>query len=102
MSSEIHLNDVGTQFLVTVIDGLEIPMDISMATTKEIIFKKPSGVLVTKTASFFTDGTEGKIYYVSQAADLDEIGAWKIQCHVITATSNWHTNFSTFKVHRNL
>ena len=106
MSSEIHVNDVGTQFLVTVVDADENPMNISTAITKEVIFKKPSGALVTHPATFYNDGSDGKIYYVSQDGDLDEIGAWKIQCHVITSdngqTANWHTNFSAFKVHRNL
>ncbi len=102
MSSEIHLNDVGTQFLITLVDANENPMDISAATSKFIIFKKPSGALITKSGSFYTDGTDGKIYYISILNDLDEIGAWKIQAHVITLTSDWHTNFSTFKVHRNL
>lgn len=102
MSNEIHLNDVGTQFLVTIVDANENPMDISDATLKEIVFKKPSGALVSKEAVFFSTGSDGKIYYVTQSDDLDEIGSWKIQCHVTTPTANWHTNFSAFKVHRNL
>ena len=102
MSSEIHLNDVGTQFLITIVDANANPMDISAATSKSVIFKKPGGSLITETALFYTDGTDGKIYYISDVGDLDEIGAWKIQAHVITLTSNWHTNFSAFKVHRNL
>lgn len=106
MSSEIHVNDVGTQFLITVVDSDNNPMDISSAIQKEVIFKKPSGALVTLPATFYTTGADGKIYYVSQDNDLDEIGAWKIQCHVVTSgdgqMANWHTNFSAFKVHRNL
>ncbi len=106
MSSEIHVNDVGTQFLVTIVDSDENPMDISNAITKEVIFKKPSGMLVTHPATYYTNGSDGKIYYVSQENDLDEIGAWKIQCHIETSgivlNPNWHTNFSAFKVHRNL
>jgi hypothetical protein len=106
MSSEIHLNDVGTQFLITIVDANESPMDISNAVGKEVIFKKPSGSLVSQPATFYTNGSDGKIYYVSQDGDLDEIGSWKIQCHVetsgVTLNPNWHTNFLSFKVYRNL
>ena len=38
-ANEIHVNDVGTQFLVTVTDGSRA-VDISSATTKELIIKK--------------------------------------------------------------
>ena len=38
-ANEIHVNDVGTKFLVTVTDG-SIAVDISSATTKQLIIKK--------------------------------------------------------------
>ena len=61
-ANEIHVNDVGTQFLVTVTDGSSA-VDISSATTKELIIKKPSGTKLTKATAFSTDGTDGKMKY---------------------------------------
>ena len=40
--AEIHLNDIGTRFKVTIYDGDDI-VDLSTYTTKEIILSKPSG-----------------------------------------------------------
>ena len=100
-ANEIHINDVGTQFLVTVTDGTSA-VDISSATTKQLIFKKPSGTKLTKTASFITDGTDGKIKYNVAADDLDEAGSYKLQGKVIISDGTFYTDIHTFKVYRNL
>ena len=75
-ANEIHINDVGTKFLVTVTDGASA-VNISSAGTKQLIFKKPSGTKLTKAAVFNTDGTDGKMYYNAIADDLDETGLEK-------------------------
>ena len=61
-ANEIQQNDIGTKFLVTIKDG-DSAVDISGASTKQIIIKKPSGETLTNSASFNSDGTDGKIYY---------------------------------------
>lgn len=98
---EIHLNDIGTEFLVTVKDGDEA-VDLSTATTLQLIFTKPTGVKVTQTATLDSDGTDGKMKYVSQANDLDVVGFWKLQGYIVIGDSSWHTNVDNFQVHRNL
>jgi hypothetical protein len=65
-AGEVHVGDVGTVFRLTLSDGSTI-VDASGATTKEILFRKPSGAVVTKSAAFTTDGTDGKIEYVTAA-----------------------------------
>jgi hypothetical protein len=101
MSSEIRQNDINTRFLVTIYSGSAIK-DISYATTKQMIFRKPSGTTVTKTANFVTDGTDGQLYYDTVSNDLDESGTWKLQCRVASASNDKKTDFSTFVVHQNL
>ena len=64
-ANEIHMNDVGTKFLVTVTDGTTA-VDISSATTKQLIFQKPSGTKLTKATAFTSDGTDGKMQYISR------------------------------------
>ena len=86
-ANEIHLNDVGTKFLVTIKDGSSA-VNISSASTKEIIIQKPSGTKITATATFDSDGTDGKIYYVTVADDLDEAGSYKLQGKVMAFQSN--------------
>jgi hypothetical protein len=100
-ANEIHLNDVGTKFLVTIKDGSSA-VNISSASTKEIIIQKPSGTKITATATFDSDGTDGKIHYVTVADDLDEAGSYKLQGKVIISDGTFYTDITSFKVYRNL
>tara|TARA_R100000005_G_C4914267_1_gene150518 strand:- start:5 stop:313 length:309 start_codon:yes stop_codon:yes gene_type:complete len=100
-ANEIHVNDIGTQFLVTVKDGSSA-VDISSSSTKQIIIKKPSGEKITASAVFSSDGTDGKMYYNTVSGDLDEAGSYKIQGKVIISDGTFFTDITSFKVHRNL
>lgn len=100
-AEEIHLNDIGTIFELTVKDG-NVTLDISTAIAIEIIFKKPSGTVVTQTAAFQTDGTDGIMQYTTISGDLDETGGWKIQGRVQLPTGHWSSDTHSFKVYGNL
>lgn len=100
-ANEIHVGDVGTTLLVTVKDG-DSAVDISGASTKQIIIKKPSGSTLTKTASFSTDGTDGKMSYTIILGDLDEAGTHQLQGKVVISDGTYNTDITKFKVHRNL
>lgn len=100
-SEEIHVNDIGNTFTVTLKDGVG-EVNISTATTKSIIFGKPDGTTLTKTAVFATDGEDGVIQYSSILGDLDIPGIWSIQAHVVLPTGNWRTDIAHFDVHGNI
>ena len=100
-TQEIHLNDIGTVFRLTIYDGSSI-LDVSSASVKEIIFQKPDGTSVTKTAAFYTDGTDGIIQYTTIANDLDATGTWKIQAKVTLPGGTWSSCTQKFKVYANL
>lgn len=102
---EIHYNDIGTVVLVTVKDcvsGTSTVLDLSSATSLELIFKSPSGTSVTQTASLYTDGSDGKIYYTSVDGDFDEVGTWRIQCKIGIGGGTFRSDVGTFKVYENL
>lgn len=101
MSSEIHVNDVGTQLVVTVLDDGAV-VDISTATEIYILLRKPDGVTYTKTASLYSDGTDGKMEYTTEADDLNAAGNYKIQGKVVLGGGTYFTSLGTFKVHCNL
>ena len=84
-ANEVHQNDVGTKFLVTIKDGSDAVNVSSATSTKQIIFKKPSGTSMTKAAY-----------------DLDEVGTYEIQGKVVITDGTFYTDIQTFKVHRNL
>ena len=91
---ELHLGDVGTIIRVTVMeDGEVVPID--SATVKKIKFTKPSGTIVLKDAEFTTDGTDGKLQYITLANDLDELEVWEARPYVeLTAWKGHGTKFS--------
>jgi hypothetical protein len=100
-ANEIHLEDIGTIFEITLKDGDAI-VDLQLATTMEILFLPPNKVAVTQTAVHKTDGSDGIIQYTTLADDLDQVGRWKIQAHVILPAGEWKSDVAEFKVHSNL
>lgn len=99
---EVHLNDVGTIFRMTLVDSDGAAIDLSSTTQKQLIFKKPSGATLTKTAVFYTDGTDGKIQYTSQAGDLNELGEWQWQAYIVNPVGSWRSNIDKFRVYGNV
>jgi hypothetical protein len=101
-ADEVHIGDVGTIFQLTVKDQDNDVVDISVASTLNIIFRKPNGTNVTKTAVLTGDGTDGKMQYTTVADDLDDDGLWKLQGFVDFGTTEWYTDVIRFTVYRNL
>ena len=100
--SDIHVGDIGTVFILTIQDGAQV-VDISSASTMQIIMTNPSQSKTTHTASHTTDGTDGKMEYETTAANvLDEAGQWQWQGRVVLPTGDWRTNILTFTVLANL
>ena len=100
-AGEVHKSDIGTAFRVTVQDG-ETAVDVSGATTKQIVFQKPSGTSVTQTAAFVTDGTNGQIQYVTVAGDLNEAGKWIMQGYVVAPGFTNNSDIHQSEVYDNL
>lgn len=101
MASEIHEDDIGTKLLATIIDDNEV-VNISSASSLTLLIKKPNGSILTRPATLETDGTDGKMYYITVAGDLDEAGIYKIQGLVVLPNGSFYTSIVTFKVHCNL
>jgi hypothetical protein len=101
MPAIIHVNDVGTVFEATVEDENGTVLAIGLATTKEMVFQRPDGTTVTKTAALSTDGSDGKMRYIAVSGDLNMAGAWKVQGHVVL-NGDWRTDTHHFRVYENL
>lgn len=103
---EIHVGDIGTVFEITLQDcsvDPAIPVDLTAATTIEIIFQKPPSTKVVKTGVVVNPpGTDGLIKYTSVADDLDKNGTWKIQARVVFPTGEWRSSVDEFIVHPNI
>ena len=102
-SGEIHVNDFGTRFLVTVKEDGSV-VDLSSALSLTMNFRKPSDAIVAKAGSMLTDGSavSGVMYYDTLEGDLDEVGHWKLQGIISLPSGTFYTDISTFQVHPNL
>lgn len=99
MANFFVLGDFGLPITVEVVDKSDNFLDISAATTVNIVLKKPDGSILTKTAAFVTDGTDGKITYVVESGVLSVTGQWTARAQVIiTPTVDYKTKQGDFKV----
>ena len=97
----MHIGDKGTVIIITIKqDG--VPITIASATVKEIYLKPPTGAVLTKTASFYTDGSDGKLSYTLAGTELTVAGEWTLQAHITTPSGEWKTRQVKFTVEANL
>ncbi len=103
MANEVHEGDFGTVYELEIQEDGAL-LDISSYTTRQIIFKKPtSGDLVTNTAVFSSDGTDGKIRYTTTTAlEIDEDGNWNMQGRLAKSGADFKTEIVVFEVVANL
>ncbi len=92
MSTQFLQEDaIGATIEVTILeDGAAV--DVSTVTTKQLIFRKPSGTVVTKAAAFSSNGVDGKLKYVTESGFLDERSGsqnWKVQGAVVFPGSGY-------------
>jgi hypothetical protein len=101
MASEIHVDDVGTRFSLTIQESGS-GVDVSNASTISVIFRKPDDEVIVRSGVKLTDGTDGKVYYDTVAGDLDEAGHYKLQAKIILTSGTYYTDIYDFKTHCNL
>jgi hypothetical protein len=99
--ASVHYGDVGTVFqLVLTRDGAVF--DISTASVKQLKFRFNDNQLKVKTASFTTNGTDGKLQYTTIAGDLDCLGSLSIQAYVEVSGGKWSSDAVGTEVAANL
>lgn len=102
-AGEIHLGDIGTEFRVTIKDQNGDAKNIATASTKTFKFKKPDDTVVTKTATFYTDGSDGILTWSTTAVgDLDQLGIWNLQAYIVQGGSTNHSDITDFTVWPNI
>jgi len=96
MASEIHKDDIGTRFLITVKDDGDLVniSGVGGGSIHQVSFRKPSDAIVERNATLQDYGVSGVMFYDSVAGDLDEAGVYKLQAKVIIPSGT--------KVHSNI
>lgn len=102
MSAEIHLGDVGTVFTATILDENGAAVDVSSASELTLVYNKPDGTAIERTAVLVNDGTDGMISYTTIALDIDQVGTWRVQGYVAIGTSEFYSDVHVFRVYPNL
>ena len=100
-SQEIHINDIGTVFEIT-LEDCDGVVDLTGVSTITFRLTDPANVRTDKTGALLTDGTDGKVIYTTVDGDLHTAGTWKLQVYVALPTGQWNSNIQKFKVHPNL
>lgn len=102
MAADIHVNDIGTELVVAIVDEDGAAVNLAAATVKTIRLKPPTGATLSKAAVLDTNGTDGLIRYDTVSGDLSTPGSWQIQGFVTVAGKSWSTEVGNFLVKKNL
>ena len=101
----LHVGDYGTEFVLIIkkrVSGVDSVVNISGATTKKIMFRDAAGTVFERTASFKTDGTDGKISYTTVSGDITVSGTLKYRGAVILSpTQNYQSSPCEIEVYEN-
>jgi hypothetical protein len=95
---EMRAGDAGTIMETTIHNDKGGIVAINLATLLEMTFIDPNGAKFTKTAAFSTDGKDGRLKYVSMAADFMVPGKWGMQAHVVMPSADFHSSMDQFLV----
>lgn len=94
----IRLGDEGTTLRATIYDQDGVIVDLSLAIAIEFRIRKPNGTHLSKIASFFTNGTDGKMQYSFGVDEIDHIGRWQITAYVEFSNGSWYSTNGEFMV----
>lgn len=98
-----HKGDVGAVIELVITDAdTSAAVDISTATEKQIRLQSPNKASITKDAAFTTDGTDGKVRYVSEDNVLVSAGLWRVQAYIELPGRKFSTEIKTFSVIENI
>lgn len=101
--AEVQIDSYGWNLDLRVVDEQESAIDISAGTTLEYMAKKPGGNgPITMAASFVTDGTDGQLRHVVTSGEIDTIGIWQIQTHVVMPSAELYSSILFFEVKANV
>jgi len=99
----IQVGQIGLPIQRAIVDQDGDPVDLTNATTLELILGDRNGNKAAYEATVVGAPTAGVIEYVTvSASDIGSRGRWGIQAHVITPTEEYTTAVGYFTVDPNL
>lgn len=103
-TGKVHTGDTNTDFQLFVQDtevtGVNTIVDLSTATTKQMVFTDPDGIETIVSASALNgSGTDGILRYINTSIPITKTGFWKYRAKLtLTGGSIYQSNDSIFEV----
>ena len=98
----IQSKNWGQPFVVRATEAGTI-FDVSFATTRKINYLRPDSTTTAVTATFTTDGTDGKIQFTpSTEAFFTLTGRWHVQGLFESVSQRLNTQLGVFEVRDNI
>jgi len=79
---KIFVGVIGTVLEIELLDSCNVILPVNSADPKTITIVRPDGTGFTRAATFSVDGTNGKIYILTEAGDLSMSGTYYIQAYL--------------------
>lgn len=95
---QLHKN-MRIKFIITVSD-CGTSKNLSTATIQKFIINKPDGSVIVEDASFVSDGSDGKFFYITE--DLDQAGIYNYQMYLEYNGNKIYSTVSSFRVYDNI
>jgi len=102
--NEVHKNDVGTEFNLTIVDtaNADLPIDLTSASIVQVVIRRSDGSREVVEGTVVGPPTEGRVNYYTVAGDLSITGWYKVQAIVVTPAGLWHSATARFPVLKNI
>ena len=96
--------DEGVRVIAEIVDGDGLAVDVRAATTKLMKLMKPDGTTQDIGGLLFSNGADGKVYFVSSASvpPFSQTGEWKLQVKIIIGGVAQSTKWVSFVVEPNI
>lgn len=95
---DINLGDIGTVLSITVLSARTgQPLDLSTATTLEILLQRPDFTNMVKTATS-SSPTTGVLQAVVGQGDISMAGTWHVRAHVAGPGYDYHSDLKPMTV----
>lgn len=98
MTNKVFVDDVGTDII------LRTGEDLTDITVITFIIDKPDGTQIERTGYVYGEIADGKIHYVTQATDIDQLGVYEVQaeCDFINPSRHFSTEIIQLQAYRKL
>jgi hypothetical protein len=76
--------------------GATVPVDISLASTLNVLLRKPDGSTLIEDAALASGGTDGILQFIDTIGIIDQPGRWLYEAYVELSDGKWYTESASF------